>query len=285
MNAKLPRSPLFILFALCRVTAFHTQLKKPLPFRDVDSTRRYNFFKEILGKAFENDGNLSPDKGKGQYDAPGEEFIESGPAEQLTETQKKWRRKQLGNDVVPMMLSGSRCSVDLFLAGVPERDPSNDLYGSKVNISSRDRGTGLSLPSTPSISISVEFLENGVCKASPSEFTGGERDGEWKLSDDGKVLRFSMDTFGYTRTVETTGSIQNVYWTDEEEKTLRTRTSYSIPAGFVYGDIDVTAGRVPGSFDFGSSGILRVEQSAGLFGVTSKLVPCGKFVIRKANAD
>jgi len=285
MNSKPSWSSLLVLLALSRVNSFTSVVKKTSSFRDVDSTRRHNFFKEILEKAFENDGNLSPDKGKGQYDAPGEEFIESGPAEELTETQKKWRRKQFGNDVTPMMLSGSKYTVNLFLAGVPERDPSNDLYGSKVNISSRDRGTGLSLPSTPTISIFVEFLENGVCKASPSEFTGGERDGEWKLSDDGKVLRFSMDTLGYTRTVETTGSIQNVYWTDKEEKTVRTRTSYSIPAGFVYGDVDITVGRVPGSFDFGSSGVLRVEQSAGLFGVTSKLVPCGKFDIRKANTN
>lgn len=246
----------------------------------VQSTRRYNFFKDIVGKAFENDGNLSPDKEKGQYDAPGEEFIESGPAEELTETQKKWRQTQLGNDVNPMMVEGSKCSMDLFLAGIPERDPSNDLYGSKVNISSRDRETGLSLPSAPSITVAVEFLGNGVCKASPSDFTTGAKDGQWKLSDDGKILRFSIDTLGYTRTVETKGSIQNVYWTNEEEKSVRTQTSYSIPPGFIYCDIDVEAGRIPGSFDFGGSGVLRLEQSAGLFGVSSRLLSCGKFDMR-----
>jgi hypothetical protein len=272
--------------ALTKVSAFTAPVATvSFSRRALSTTRRYNFLKEIIGKAFENDGNLSPDKGKGQYDAPGEEFIESGPVEELTETQKKWRRTQLGNDVTPMMIAGSRCSVDLFLAGVPERDPSNDLYGSKVNISSRDRETGLALPSSPSISIILEFLENGVCKASPSEFTAGKQDGEWKLSDDGKILRFSIDTLGYIRTVETKGSIQNVYWTDEKEKSVRTRTSYSIPAGFVYGDIEIAVGRTPGSFDFGGNGVLRVEQSAGLFGVSSRLVSCGKFYMQKANSD
>lgn len=288
MKTKLSLSPLIALLALGAngVDAFTSPIETvSSSTRALCTTRRYNFFKDIIDKAFENDGNLSPDKGKGQYDGPGEEFLEGGPAEELTETQKKWRQTQLGNDVTPMMILGSKCTVDLFLAGVPERDPSNDLYGSKVNISSRDRATGLSLPSLPSISIMLEFLENGVCKASPSDFTPGERNGEWKLSDDGKVLRFSMDTKGYTRTVETKGSIQNVFWTDEEEKSVRTKTSYSIPPGFVYGDIDVTAGRVPGSFDFGGSGVLRVEQSAGLFGVSSRLVSCGKFEMRKTYSD
>jgi hypothetical protein len=243
-------------------------------------TRRYNMFKDMIDKAFQNDGNLSPDKRQGQYDGPGEEFIESGPASELTETQKKWRETQLGNDVTPTLLSGKKVSVDFFLAGVPERDPSNDLYGSKVNISARDRETGLSLPSAPSTTITIEFLENGICRASESEFTSGENDGEWKLSDEGKMLRFSIDTLGYTRTVETQGSIQNVYWSKEDEKSIRTQTSYSIPAGYVYGDIEVVPGRKPGTFDFGGSGVLRLEKSAGLFGVSSQLVACGRFEMR-----
>jgi hypothetical protein len=242
-------------------------------------------FKDMLEKAFENDGNLSKDKTKGQYDAPGEEYIDSGPAEQLTETQKKWREKQLGNDVTSAMILGSKCSVDLFLSGVPERDPSNDLYGSKINISSRDKATGLSLPTKPSTSIVLEFLENGVCRATPSEFTSGEVEGEWKLSEDGKILRFSMDALGYTRTVETKGSIQKVAWSKEEEKSIATQTTYAIPPGFVYGDVQVVPGRSPGLFDFSESGVLRLEQSAGLFGVSSKLVACGKFEIKQISPE
>mmetsp|Transcript_97468 Transcript_97468/g.281236 ORF Transcript_97468/g.281236 Transcript_97468/m.281236 type:complete len:284 (-) Transcript_97468:3-854(-) len=245
-------------------------------------TRRYNMFKDMIDKAFENDGNLSADKGKGQYDAPGEEFIDSSPKEELTETQKKWRETQLTNDVTPAMVSGSTCSMDLFLAGVAEKDPSNDLYAARVNISSRDKETGLSLPPTPSLTITIEFLEDGVCKASESDFTTGENDGEWKLSEDGKILRFSLDTLGYTRTVETKGSIQKIYWTDEEEKSIQTQSSYSIPPGFVYCDIEVMAGRRPGTFAFGDSGVIRLEKSTGLFGVSSKLVPCGRFEIKQA---
>ncbi len=248
-------------------------------------TRRYNLFKNLIEKAFENDGNLSSDKGKGQYDAPGDEFIESRPSNELTETQRKWRETQLRNDITPALITGSKCFVDLFLSGVPERDPSNDLYGSKVNISSRDRETGLSLPATPSTRIRVEFLENGICRTSQSEFTSGETDGQWKLSDDGKVLRFSIDTLGYTRRVETKGSIQKIYWTDEEEKSIQTQTSYSIPPGLVYGDVEVTAGRKPGVFDFGKSGVLRFEKSSGLFGVSSKLVACGKFEIQQTTSE
>lgn len=235
----------------------------------------------MIGKAFENDGGLSTDKTKGQYDAPGEEFTDSTAATELTETQKKWRETQLGNDVTPQMVSGSTCQINLFLSGVPERDPSNDLYGSKVNISSRDRDTGLALPETASASLALVFLENGVCRAAQSDFTAGEVDGEWKLSDDGKVLRFSLDTLGYTRTVETKGSIQKIYWTDEDEKSIQTQSSYSIPPGFVYGDIEVTAGKNPGTFEFGESGVLRLEKSSGLFGVSSKLMACGKFQMRK----
>jgi hypothetical protein len=249
-------------------------------------TRRYSFFKDMFGQAFENDRNLSSDKSEGQYDAPGEEFEDtSSRNEPLTDTQKKWRQSQTGNDVTPKLITGSKWKLDLFLSGVPQRDPSNDLYGSKINISSRDKETGLSLPSTPSTSLTIELLENGVCRSSKSGFTSGENDGGWKLSDDGKMVRFSLDTLGYTRMVETKGSIQKIYWTKEEEKTLQTTSTYSIPSGFVYGDIEVVAGRQPGTFDLGSGGVLRVEKSTGLFGVSSKMVSCGKFEARINDLD
>eukprot|EP00536_Pseudo-nitzschia_multiseries_P000599 jgi/Psemu1/321697/estExt_fgenesh1_pg.C_70044 len=176
------------------------------------------------------------------------------------------------------MVVGKSLTMDLFLSGVPERDPSNDLYGSRVNISSRDKATGLSLPSAPSVSVRLDFLENGVCQSSESGFTPGGTNGEWKLSDDGKILRFSMESLGYTRTVQTKGSIENVYWTDEEEKSIQTSTTYSIPPGMVYGDIQVRLGRKPGTFDVEKEGALRVEKSTGLFGIGNQLVACGKFV-------
>ena len=88
-----------------------------------------------------------------------------------------------------------------------------------------------------------------------------------------------MDALGYTRTVQTKGSIQNVYWTNEEEKTVQTSSTYSIAPGWVYGDIDISLGRQPGTFDLGN-GILRIEKESGLFGISSKMMVCGKFNAR-----
>ena len=249
-------------------------------------TCRYNFFKDMIDGAFENDRSLSGDKTKGQYDAPGEEFEErNAQFAELTATQQKWRETQQRNDVTPEMVTGTSWTLDLYLSGVPERDPSNDLYGSRVNISSRDRQTGLNLPGVPSTSVTVTFLEEGVCRVSESGFTSGEMDGEWKLSEDGKILRFSMDSLGYTRTVQTKGSIQNVYWTEEEEKPIQTSSTYSIPPGLVYGDVELTASRNPGTFDMGSDGVLRIEKEAGLFGISSQLKTCGKFEARRNDSS
>jgi hypothetical protein len=255
-------------------------------------TRRFNFFKDAFDRAFENDRNLAADKRKGQYDAPGQEYDDpdrTAAVGTLTATQRAFREKmQLDTSpssgsvgVRSQMLVDTAWALDLYLAGVPERDPSNDLFGSRVNISSRDKETGLSLPSTPSASLTIELLEDGICKASSSGFTSGKKDGQWKLSDDGNVLRFSIDTVGYTRRVETKGSIQKIYWTDEKEKTVQTSTTYSIPPGFVYGDISIFPGRSVGTVGVADSGVLRLEQSAGLLGIASRMVACGKFTATK----
>lgn len=251
------------------------------------NSRCYNFLKDAFDSAFSNDRTLAKDKRRGQYDDiyTGEEYIESNPDDDdgLTDVQRKWRQSQTTGPtsskiVIPDMIVGKSLTMDLYLSGIPERDPSNDLYGSKVNISSRDKATGLSLPSAPSVNVQLDFLDNGVCQCSETGFTTGETNGEWKLSEDGKVLRFSMDAVGYTRTVQTKGSISKVYWTDEEEKSVKTSTTYSIPAGMVYGDIQVIRGRKPGSFDVEKEGALRAEKKTGLFGVGNQLVACGKFV-------
>ncbi|KAG7353907.1 hypothetical protein IV203_003263 [Nitzschia inconspicua] len=241
--------------------------------------RCYNFL-DALNKAFENDRSLSKDKTKQQYDAPGEEYIEPN-TEALTETQQKWRERQSQINVVSVEdVVGKTFDMDLYLSGVADKDPSNDLYGSRVNISNRDRATGLSLPSEPSAIVSVTFLNDGICQVSSSDFTT-DSSGEWKLSDDGKMLRFSMETLGYVRTVETRGSISVVSWSKEEEKPIETKTTYSIPPGMVYCDIGVAPTGRPGSFEVNSdSGVMRVEQSSGIFGISSRLVPCGKFIAK-----
>mmetsp|Transcript_15019 Transcript_15019/g.34815 ORF Transcript_15019/g.34815 Transcript_15019/m.34815 type:complete len:367 (+) Transcript_15019:169-1269(+) len=269
------------------------------------STRCFNFLKNAFENAFSNDRSLSTDKRKGQYDDiyTGEEYINNDAADVdtddgLTEVQRKWRQAQQqqqsqaaragsggatsGAAVSPETVVGTSLNLDLYLSGVPERDPSNDLYGSRVNISSRDKGTGLSLPSEPSVEgIRIDFLGDGVCRVSDSGFTSRENDAMWKLSDDGSTLRVGIDALGYTRTVQTKGSIQKVYWTDEDEKSIRTSTTYQIPPGMVYGDFRVAPGRIRGSVELSEKeGALRIEKSTGLFGISNQMVACGKFVAK-----
>jgi hypothetical protein len=237
-----------------------------------------SFLKDMFSSAFENDPNLSGDKSKGQLEDPNDDDEPSSFGYAPTKVQRQWREKSLRNAGAPLnarLLENSRWTLDLFLAGVPAKDPSNDLYGSKVNISSRDRAVGLNLPDQPNASVEVEFLPDGVCRALASPFASGQVDGEWKLSDDGAMLRFSMDVVGYSRTVQTKGSITNVYWkSDEEEKTIQTSSSYSIPPGFVFADFSIGYGSQPGTLTM-KDGILRVEKKLGLLRAASKMVPCG----------
>lgn len=265
-------------------TIGRTQARRQIPRASI--TQCYNFF-DALNKAFENDRSLSKDKTKQQYDAPGEEFVEPSTTEVLTETQRQWREQQSRSDtVLPEDIINKSFHLDLYLSGVANKDPSNDLYGSRVNISNRDRDTGLSLPEQPSTTVTVDFLKDGICQVSASDFTPPDTSqGEWKLSDEGKMLRFSMETLGYTRIVETRGSISVVSWSKEEEKAIDTTTTYSIPPGIVYCDVEVSpTRRKPGSsssFEVSKdAGVMRVEQSSGMFGIASRLVACGKVVAR-----
>jgi hypothetical protein len=145
-----------------------------------------------------------------------------------------------------------------------------------VNISSRDPKTGLNLPNEPSTSVEIELMPDGVCKAKESSFTTGDSDGQWKLSDNGTEIRFSMDVVGYSRTVQTKGSITKVFWSKEEGKTTQTSSTYSIPAGFIYCDATIESGSKPGVIGM-KDGVLRVEKTMGLLGAASKLIPCGRF--------
>jgi len=204
-----------------------------------------NFFKDVIGKAFDNDASLDKnDITKGQYDGPGEEFDDDDSftsvgrlvnKPQLTETQQKWRNAQQtggGAKTPQLLLSNTKWSVDLFLTGIPERDPSNDLFASKVNISLRDRKVGLLVPEEPTVpGITMTLLEDGVIQFdSDSEFLDNQQ-GQWKVSDDGLNVRICMNVLGYQRTVKTKGSIEKIYWSSEEEKSVQTSATYSIPAG------------------------------------------------------
>jgi hypothetical protein len=274
------------------------------------STRRFNFFKDMLEKAFENDDNLSKDeKLKGQIDSgasPDDDIdgrteyqrMQQRSRNSLTATQEKWRNVVYGTAATAaktttsprssMLIEGQTYLMDFFLTGVPSKDPSSDLFGSKVNISSRDRQVGLAVPDKPSVAdVLIEFLSNGKCRClTDTDFTtkaagipnsaddNDSSDGDWKLSSDGKQIRFRISVQGYTRTVETRGSIQSVYWSNEKDKVRETSTSYTIPAGWMYGEAEIVMTAKQQAW---TNGILKVEQTIGMLGAGTKMVPCGKF--------
>ena len=292
------------------------------------------FLDNIFKDAFSNDESLSRDGVKGSIEGPedtmNENFGLSSQQPEQTEVQKRWiesqqlqkqqeqqRRQQQavaspalvktakGAPLNTQVLTDTTWDLGLYLTGVPDRDPSNDLYGSKSNVSVRDRqlGLGVSLPKEPTAKIQIQLLEDGavaICSSATDsdddecqvdEVCSTDIPGQWKLSDDGKTIRIGIPIRGYRRTVTTTGTIQNVFWTQNEEATSKTSSTYSIPEGFVYGDISVGFGDEPGKLimmDEKSSspisgmsvipgGLLRVEKRQGLLGASSTMVPCGRF--------
>jgi hypothetical protein len=249
--------------------------------------RRYNFFKDMFGKAFENDSKLSQDdKLKGMIiEGPGDDdddlSISRNWSPTLTATQEKWRRVQ--ERPTTASLQGKVAEMDFYLTGVPDKDPSSDLYGAKENISSRDRKLGLTAPQEPTVNaISVEFLPENKCRcATSTSFTAADSEGEWRVSEDGNQVRFRIQVSGYSRTVQTKGSIQKIYWSDEEEQSTQTSTTYTIPAGWLYGEATLTT-NARGDMQW-NDGILKVEQSIGLLGVASRMIPCGKFVTKTSS--
>ena len=326
------------------------------------------FFDDLLKDAFSNDPNIARGGVKGSIEGPGDELLDGGsirrrPVVQQTEIQRRWleaqeqqkqaaapaaaaaRQDAQGGRITPIKMAkgapltidalvGTNWELSLYLTGVPDKDPSNDLYGSKTNVSNRDRrlGPGASLPREPTARVGVRFLAGGVTSiilgsrrsAGAEEDDGDETngddipnddddddddgdqicsrdvDGQWKLSADGKTLRIGIPIREYRRTVTTTGTIQKVFWSGEEPSTTRTSSTYSIPEGFVYGDIGVGYGDRPGTLEMADEkrgggttgggggqvsgaetavpgGLLRVEKRIGVLGASSKLLPCGKF--------
>ena len=60
----------------------------------------------------------------------------------------------------------------------------------------------------------------------------------------------------------------------------QTSSKYTIPPGWVYGDIKIRMSTSrPGTLDVksGGTGVLRVEQAVGLLGAATELVACGTF--------
>lgn len=243
------------------------------------------FFKDLLERAFENDDSLSQDeKLMGQIEGPNENYYDSNDnvgrrSRSLTETQQKWRQM---NSKTPDF-SGKSFDFDFYLTGVPEKDPSNDLFGAKVNISSRDRQLGQALPQSPTVSnIRVQFLDmNNKCICeTDSSFTELGTEGDWKMSEDGRQVRFRIPVKGFTRIVETRGTIQSVAWSDEPSKERKASTQYTIPQGWMYGEAEVSCSAQTGSSIAWKNCILKIEKAVGVLGAGSRMAPCGKFEAR-----
>ena len=295
------------------------------------------FFDNLLKDAFSNDPNLAKDGVQGSIEGPDDNvndiFLAKAQQPQQTEVQKRWLEAQLaerkqtakqpsssspnlvktakGAPLTTQVLIGSKWELSLYLTGVPDRDPNNDLYGSKTNVSVRDKqlGLGVALPQDATARVNIEFLDEGEVSIIGS-LPGTDNDdgsdnviddasqvcsvgvpGQWKLSDDGKTIRIGIPIRGYRRTVTTTGTIQKVFWSQGEASTLKTSSTYSIPEGFVYGDIGVGYGEEPGMLvmmderaKVGAAGtkvlpggLLKVEKRMGVLGAASKMLPCGKF--------
>lgn len=294
------------------------------------------FFDNLLKDAFSNDPGLSSDKVSGAIDEGFEnnDWLDGSSTDiEKTDVQKRWLESQAvvangrqssssdgvlantnvagrGSPLSPELLSDTRWILSFYLTGVPDRDPSNDLFGSRTNVSVRDRrlGLGASLPDEPTGSAIVQLLGDGSVAIEDSWFgdrgddnvnddddtiTANERQGicpnetagQWRLSEDGRTLRVGLPIIGYQRTVTTKGTIQKIYWSSEDEKSTQTSTTYSIPEGMIYGDINVgygtggvlvmmeERGEIIGTMLPG--GLLRVEKRMGL--ASSKMVPCGRF--------
>ena len=305
------------------------------------SALRMGFFDNLLKDAFANDDNLG-DGVKGSIEGPGDELTDIFQKQQpqQTEVQKRWLESQMkqksqqqqqqqlqqqqalagdssrqptlikaakGAPLTNQVILNTNWELSLYLTGVPDRDPSNDLYGSKTNVSVRDKqlGLGATLPSEPTANVRIELLDGGEVNILGSFADNDDDDdsatiddasqvcntniaGQWKLSDDGKTIRIGIPMLGYRRTVTTTGTIQKVFWSEGEATSSKTSSTYSIPEGFIYGDIAVGYGDKPGtlemvdekstgSMEFVPGGMLRVEKKMGMLGAASKLLPCGKF--------
>jgi len=298
---KLPRvwpSCLHLLAACNYISSlvYPLQLRRPLSISEQSlifhktyirycaSSKRYSFLEDLFGKAFENDSTLSKDKSQGQLEGPGDSQDPTfAKRRTLTETQEKWQRLQQSSSAIE--LRGKSIEMDFFLAGVPNKDPSSDLFGSRINISTRDRKVGLSVPEKPTVSgIQLEFIDDCKCQCqTETAFTIQNSLGDWKFSDDSatnsdRLVRFRILVKGFTRTVETKGTIQKVYWSKEDERTRQTSTVYSIPEGWLYGEACLSRTQ-RGDIQW-KDGILKIEKQQGFLGAASTLVACGKFKFR-----
>ena len=120
-------------------------------------------------------------------------------------------------------LQGTEWALSLNLIGIPNSDPSSDLYGPKRRIQDALEGTELR--------ISVTLESDASCTLSASEFTGSSPiSGKWQVDQQqgGATLALSFECQGFARKFVTKGSLQSVFGGEETE---RTSSSYRIPSG------------------------------------------------------
>jgi hypothetical protein len=291
-----------------RLSSMARKLPSTTPLRNEKTGGSSNFLQDILQSAFANDDQLLSQSNKRvgmldeALDGDGDTILvpQPAPRRELTATQQAWRQTMSSGGAVKVEsadLMGTRISVDLYLTGVPNKDPSNDLYASRTNISARDRSVGQVLPAQPTLSgIQIQFVANQKCVVSTTAnsddavseadctqpenaFVNTQVEGDWKLSDDGRQLRYRLQVYGFQRTVQTKGTIQKIYWSKEKESITETSTVYSIPEGWLYFEMDLSRRRNSNSIQWSPNGVLKIEQSMGMFGVASRMAPCGKFVV------
>ena len=283
-----------VLLGVVPITAFLPVIPVPkfynfnvIPTRN-ERIRLKNWFQDMLSEAFTNDDSLlnSENKSDGQVDYG--MTTTTNPGANKFEPRFNAFQKTAAAPITPRQLVGTKWSIKMYLAGIPDADPSNNLFGSRVNISSREDkrfGAGVTVPKDPTLTIEIELGEDGACCVSQTDFTTGTV-GQWKLFD-GNLLRIAMECEGYQRRVGVTGTLSKVYWSDEDEVTSSASSTYSIPPGTIYADAMVQYG-APGEFTLLTSpsnsqtavdtlGLLRVEKKIGALGATSKMMPCGTF--------
>jgi len=270
-----------------------------------------NFFKDLFESAFENDANLSSDKSLQQLEGPDDAIDEKNKSDK-SDVQKRWLEQEEsrkmkvasfsspsltnGAPMNPALLENTSWCLSLYLTGLPDFDPSSSLYGARVNISARGKemskeGFAIGadqLPENPTVVVPIRLLKDGICFSEETPFTTGGNNGQWKLSEDCRTIRLSLDSTGYQRTITTKGTIQNIYWSERDEIKSKTSATYSIKPGWIYAEAPVGYGSQPGIFVMANTfskssdniiapGILRVEERSGLFGASSKQLACGKF--------
>ena len=184
------------------VASFYTSAK--VSSRHSSISGFFDNFNEQLKRAFENDEEYIQKDNPGKT-APKKEVLYKGNANS--------RRVYESN------LLNSEWSLLVAMQGLPQGDPSNDLYAPKSKAGKVD---GIE------VTINITILENGTLFVKDNDLTTFGEPGKWKLDDLGTTIAFSFYTEGLERVIKTKGSLVSVYGGEE---TMRTSSMYFVPAG------------------------------------------------------